>query len=153
MEKFVNYEAESEKNFSDEEVIKVTRKVIQQLVLWGFVAFNPLSTMDAKAQGINTKDYATSEKAISFENSFKNEGLLSLRQERHDKPTVVVTTRSNIEAHYSEQGGLIKTDKSLASELGWSLGVLTPLLFYISLQSDHFLCPRSYQPGLAHPET
>ncbi len=116
MEKFSNHRVESGEKKPNREVLKVTKRVLQQLALWGVVTFNPLSTVDASAQDINNKDVAVSEKVLSFENRFKKEGLLELKVEKHKIPVVVVTTRKNIEANYSERGGFVKTHKTFTSE-------------------------------------
>lgn len=115
MEKLSNYKTTPEKLFSGKEKFKLTGKVLQRLVLWGLITFNPVVAIEANAQNTNTEKQTTIEEVHSFENRLKNEGLLELK-EKHKKPVVVVTTRENIDANYSEQSGFIKTKRSLISE-------------------------------------
>lgn len=127
---------ESLSNFSEEKTeprlfnpdkIRQTNRILARLALWGLVTFGSLSGPALAEQGIdmseqpvaeNTNGHETlteAQKAASFENRFRNNGLLAENKE-HSKPVVVITTRENIQRNFSPADGVIKTDQSLLME-------------------------------------
>lgn len=119
MEKFNNYEVKPEEVFENKKMA-LTNKVMTRLVLWGLIAFNPLGTEEAKGQNINTDNVDTpitmSSKVNSFENQFKDSGLLS-PEKNEGNPVIVVTTKEDIEARYSDISGSENHRSSLSEEL------------------------------------
>lgn len=118
MEKFNAFEAvETQPSDRLSERIKVTNKVLQKLALWGMVALGPFSATEVAAQnqGVDSSLPNVVEKVTSFENKFKNDGLIEVER-RHEKPVIVFTTKENIDANYSEKENPIVSRRSFLSE-------------------------------------
>ena len=102
-----------QEKLNNAEKFELNSKVLRQLVLWGFLAFNP---MDAIAQNhdinlnssnetsdIVNRSSEVSNKAIAIEKRLTNEGMINI-ENKSDKPVVFVTTRDEIESIFLKTG-------------------------------------------------
>ena len=120
MEKFIEQQEPAEIISHKNEKIRLSNKILAKLLVWGVIACNPLQAAETNAHtheidNGQTIEQGENEKAISLESRFKEAGLLSLEQ-NHPKPVIVITTKESLDANYSEDSGILKTQRSFLSE-------------------------------------
>lgn len=94
------------------EKIKLTNKILAKLFLWGMVAFSSIAVPE-KSMGEDADN--TISETVSFENRFKNDGLLAAEREK-GKPVVVITLKDNIDSNFAGDNGPVKTRQSLLTD-------------------------------------
>jgi hypothetical protein len=99
----------AETNLINKEKLALTNKVLAKLFLWGLVTFSSF-VVPEKSLAVDLDN--TSSEVVSFENRFKNDGLLAVEREG-GKPVVVITSKNNIDSNFSTNNSLERTENNL----------------------------------------
>lgn len=95
MEKLNNYEINKGERLLIKEKLELTSKVLKRLALWGLITFSPEIATEVRAENVNINNQNIVSEALSYENSLKQEGLLSM-EEKRDKPVIAFMSKDDI---------------------------------------------------------